>query len=536
MEAKVGKVLCSGPTNVAIDNFSQRLFLRSQAIVGRCNKGKEAGDPSCRRYKLVVRAYTPTHEQTAITSLLINPAVGNSATPTNAWKLPSKWKLHLSCAFWILLALGSRAAGRELHSDDPAFVHELRGRIAQRPDLGPLRSVAAGKITWPEFTKACSQKAYLDILEGLMETIVLHADLLCITPAASEYHKIYRDWKVIYARAIAVDEAACMSRADLCCIWGNTLMPCFLFGDPRQLPPTVLTKSDTLPNTDHLVNRFSNYGEVSAMAALLASGLPVYRLKVQLRMVQGMFDLVSSVIYPDIPFTYHASRAIQNPEFRVGHVIEAHFRAKFPALKAPKGMTLQPIFIHCQGSRVFEDPKTGSKRSRHQVKVGLDLLSEIVEKLSVNPKNVAVIAPYAANVKLINSKSMRDFYPALKGLPEAATIDSFQAQESIITLVIMGTAHPRPGPGFTQNKQCLNVLLTRQKCALLVVGDINVSDPFRKGTKEPLFKVENTAGEVSFVKAPALRAIYRGLKEAGRVVTVDVDAGKVGDPVKTQKG
>ncbi|RGP71948.1 DNA helicase [Fusarium sporotrichioides] len=537
MEAKIGKVLCSGPTNVAIDNFSHRLFARSRAITDRYNKGKAPGDPTRRRYKLVVRAYNPVHEQTAITSLLEDPESGDNAAPTSAWKLPSKWKLPLSCAFWVLLALGSPAAGCELHPGDPVFVHELRDRIVQRKDLIPLSEVAQGTITWEAFTQVYSPKQYMGTIEGLLFALVNKADLLCVTPAASEYHKNYREWKVVTARAVAIDEAACMSRADLCCVWGNTLLPCFLFGDPRQLPPTVLTKSDTLPNTDHLVNRFSSYGVVSAMSALMASGLPVYCLKVQLRMAHGMFDLVSSVIYPDVPFTYHASRAASNPEFKVGHEIEAHLHNKFPELSAPSEATLRPVFIHCEGSRVFTDPKTGSKRSRDQVTIALDLLNSMVEKLEIDPKDVAVIAPYAANVKLINS--MRRIYPALNALPDAATIDSFQGQESIITLVIMGTAHPQPGPGFTQNKQRLNVLLTRQKCALIIVGDINVANPFREDTKEPLFTVENTAGEVSFVKAPALRRIYRGLKGAGRVVAVNVkaDTGKVGDPgAKSKNG
>ncbi|KAF5231890.1 hypothetical protein FAUST_9026 [Fusarium austroamericanum] len=456
MEAKVGKVLCSGPTNVAIDNFSCRLSYRSQAIVDRYNKGK------------------------------------------------------------------GLAAGRELHPDDPVFVHELRDRIAQRNDLIPLSEFAQGKITCEEFTETFSQKQCMEAVEGFMSALVCNADFHCVTPAASQYHKSYREWKITAARAVAIDEAACMSRADLCCVWGNTLLSCFLFGDPRQLPSAVLTKSDTLTNTDHLVNRFSSYGKVSAVSALMASGLPVYRLKVQLRMVQGMFDLVSSVIYPDVPFTYHISRAATNPEFKVGHEIETYLGVKFPELGVPVDGALRPAFIHCEGSRVFQDPKTGSKRSRDQVKVGLDIIKGAVESLDIDPKDIVVISPYAANVKLINS--MRRTYPALHALPDTATIDSFQGQESIITLVIMGTAHPRPGPGFTQNKQRLNVLLTRQKCALIIVGDINVGNPFRKGTKQPIFTVETTTGEMSFVKAPALRAVYRGLKEAGLVVTVNVKA------------
>ncbi|RBR10167.1 uncharacterized protein FIESC28_09553 [Fusarium coffeatum] len=123
-----------------------------------------------------------------------------------------------------------------------------------------------------------------------------------------------------------------------------------------------------------------------------------------------------------------------------------------------------------------------------QVKVGLDLLNGSVKDLHIDPKEVAVIAPYAANVKLIIDETQL----------------SFRGQEGSITLNIMDTDHPRPGLGFTQNKQRLNVLLTRQKCALFIVDNINFGEPFRNSTEKPLFKVENSAGEI-FVKASALR-------------------------------
>ncbi|EHK15922.1 uncharacterized protein TRIVIDRAFT_9480, partial [Trichoderma virens Gv29-8] len=65
-------------------------------------------------------------------------------------------------------------------------------------------------------------------------------------------------------------------------------------------------------------------------------------------------------------------------------------------------------------------------------------------------------------------------YEALKGIPPPSTVDSFQGQENDIVIVVMGTAHPKPGPGFTSHEQRLNVMLTRHRCGLVVVGDINV--------------------------------------------------------------
>ena len=92
----------------------------------------------------------------------------------------------------------------------------------------------------------------------------------------------------------------------------------------------------------------------------------------------------------------------------------------------------------------------------------------------------------------------------MQALTDVATIGSVQGQESSIALNILDTDHPRPGPGFTQNKQRLNVFLTRHQCALSIVDNINFGEPFRNSTEKPPFKAENSAGEV-FVKASAPR-------------------------------
>ena len=55
-------------------------------------------------------------------------------------------------------------------------------------------------------------------VEGFLESLVRHADFLSVTPAASQYNKLYRDRKATDGRGAVTNEAACMSRADLCCV------------------------------------------------------------------------------------------------------------------------------------------------------------------------------------------------------------------------------------------------------------------------------------------------------------------------------
>ncbi|KAF4992306.1 hypothetical protein FDECE_13760 [Fusarium decemcellulare] len=546
MHAKVGKVLASGPTNVAVDNFAARIDKRAQAVVARCNKDRPAQDLTRRRHPLVVRAYNPNHENSALISLLQNPHYGDEAAPTSFWSEPSKWKLNLSCASWVLVLLRSPAAKRVLHPDDCQLLHDLQQALDDRADLAPLREVATGAISWQDF-KACEGSArMLEVVGAYISRITDCADILCITPAASA-NKSFKEWKSDKAEGVAIDEAANMHRADLYCVWGNTLLPCFLFGDPKQLPPVIMTFTDKEKGSENFVNRFAKDGRVSALGYIQGGGFPVYRLKTQLRMAQGMFDTVARIIYPDVPFTYAPSRAIGGPEFQVGRDLEAFAWTKFPDLKqAPTG-TLKPFFIHCEGSRVIKDPVTSSKRSPDQVKVALNFAAEFVTAKKVDPSRLSVIAPYAANVQVINSWRKKPEYAVLAGMGQAMTVDSFQGQENDIAIVVMGTS-TSSGCGFTADAQRLNVLLTRQKCGLVVVGDIYVAKSFEKGNGKGKGKgkgksrgpkgvemVELPSGEMAYVRVSELNQIYQDLHDSGRMAVVVVGKTEAEKPKTTNK-
>ncbi|KAL2673660.1 hypothetical protein Neosp_012103 [[Neocosmospora] mangrovei] len=542
MHAKLGKILCSAPTNVAIDNFSNRLDTRTRAVVERYNTGLQGGQAR-RRHVFVVRAYRPEQEAIAFETLLRNPDAGDGAVPKLLGRRAPKWRLHLSCAFWLLVLLRSPAV-RELHPDDSEELHEMQQAIDSHDGATLLRAVATGAIAWKEFKDADDYTGAMMVANDFLTSIPECAELLCTTSSCTETVKQYQLWKNSVARGVAVDEAANMHRADLYCIWGNTLLPCFLFGDPKQLPPTVMTSNQryktVLPRDDDsdidmdkkgepvcYINRFAKDAKISALQYLVSTGLPVYRLKTQLRMAKGLFDIAAKIIYPDVPFDYDPSReVVGNPEFQIGRDLEAFAQAKFPGLAECPAGTLKPFFIHCEGSWVFTDQTTGSRRSVDQVKVALDFAAEFVKNTEADPGKMVVITPYTANAQLVDRMRKRPEYACLSGMQETMTIDSFQGQENDIAIVVMSTAHPIPGPGFTGDSQRLNVMITRQKCGLVIVGDIYVGGEVvkgkRKGPVPTKFLVEGPNGEVSFVKAKALRELYKELHVSGRVAMVGV--------------
>ena len=87
---------------------------------------------------------------------------------------------------------------------------------------------------------------------------------------------------------------------------------------------------------------------------------------------------------------------------------------------------------------------------------------------------IAIIAPYKANVKLIERPGKKEaVYHKLATMSAASAVDSFQGKERDIVVVVMGTTE-KSGAGFTMDKHRLNVMFSRQKSGLVVFGDHDV--------------------------------------------------------------
>ncbi|KAF6807005.1 DNA helicase [Colletotrichum musicola] len=305
----------------------------------------------------------------------------------------------LSVAVWLLALLRSQATCvPDLEPEDKESLHGLRAYVDGCPDFSELREVATGTLPWAKFTMG------LIPLKGkvtaLMKTLVRDADFLCTTPAMSNNSVIYKEFKDRRAKGVVVDEAANMHRADLACVWGNTLLPCFLGGDPKQLPPAVMSYSEK-DLLDNVVHRFADDALISAQEFLLASGYPVYRLKTQLRMANGLFDWIADTVYGDVPYTYSDCCDINLPAFAVGRQLESFVAETYPKVARPPPGKLWPVFIDCVGSFVAVDKSTGSKSCRDQVKVALDFAANFVRAKNVDPARISILAPYSANADLL---------------------------------------------------------------------------------------------------------------------------------------
>ena len=68
LQAKVGKVLCSGPTDTAVDGFAYRLEKHTRDVTEKLSAGKSIDESNRYRRKLVVRPYSFDQELNAFRS------------------------------------------------------------------------------------------------------------------------------------------------------------------------------------------------------------------------------------------------------------------------------------------------------------------------------------------------------------------------------------------------------------------------------------------------------------------------------------
>jgi hypothetical protein len=251
-------------------------------------------------------------------------------------------------------------------------------------------------------------------------------------------------------------------------VWGNTLMPMIMAGDDKQLQPVVLSKAVKRPDGTP-VNRFAADGVVSPLLWMKIQGWPVFRLRIQWRMADGMFDLCHMLVYGDTELKYGPTCNIGLEDHAPGRELEDYLQRLYPKLKPPPNGQLYPAWIDCKGTFTVVHQATMSKSNRQQCEQALELLVGLIDDKhsNVSVNDLVIICPYKANADLVSrmlakSKVSNPFSPqvvfridqlqygSLKGMRAPATVDSYQGKESKIVCLIMGTTPP-VGTGFTKD-------------------------------------------------------------------------------------
>jgi len=209
-------------------------------------------------------------------------------------------------------------------------------------------------------------------------------------------------------------------------------------GDHKQLPPTVVSEEREL--------------KISLFEKLIPT-LPSSMLRIQYRMNEKIMNFSNQQFYQ--------GKLIAHPSVKDKTIADLN-------LKPPSHLQeiLDPtpvVFVDIQG-----EERLGERSKSYFNLEEANLTKEIVEELlEMGAKDIGVITPYNAQVKLIK-KMLED---RLEEGVEVKSVDGFQGREKEIVVISFVRSNSEGNIGFLKDLRRLNVALTRAKKKLICIGD-----------------------------------------------------------------
>lgn len=240
---------------------------------------------------------------------------------------------------------------------------------------------------------------------------------------------------------LVIDEA-CQSVEPGCWVPLRRADRLILAGDHLQLPPTIL--SDAARKEGYAVSMMerlvNHYGD-----------LVTRQLTVQYRMHEAIMGFSSQHFY--------------NNSLIADESVRTHVLSDLPRFR-PELMSDEPVtFIDTAGTGWQEEvePEGLSKRNPEEGQLVLRQVNALVEA-GLAPADIAVIAPYAAQVRWLRDHSIYDKL-------EIDTVDGFQGREKEAVVISLVRSNGIGEIGFLSDARRMNVALTRAKRKLIIAGD-----------------------------------------------------------------
>lgn len=312
--------------------------------------------------------------------------------------------------------------------------------------------------------------------------------IACTTTAAAKYTKHLHS---AAPRIVIVEEAGEILESHVLTALTPNTKQLVLIGDHQQLRPKVNNYVLTVEKGEgYDLNR-------SLFERLIRAGIPHTTLCQQHRMCPEISHLVRQLTYPDLidaPSTLNRDpiKGIQGRVVFIDH--------KQPELGA---------------SQVADRPYQGTTTSKQNVWEAAMVLKVVryMAQQGYGTSQQVVLTPYLGQLSLLRDELAKDNDPVLNdldafeliqaGLMSSATastlkrpiriasIDTYQGQESDIVIASLTRSNSSGDIGFMTSPERLNVLLSRARKALIIIGNSGTFLASRKGadTWRPFFKL-----------------------------------------------
>jgi superfamily I DNA and/or RNA helicase len=280
-------------------------------------------------------------------------------------------------------------------------------------------------------------RAEARLLEDQAVSAVLElADIICATTTFNDDLLEDRRFDLV-----VIDEA-CQSTEPGCWVPALRAERMVLAGDHCQLPPTVLS-------TEAAREGF----ETSLLERMvqLHGDRVTRQLNVQYRMHQQIMDF--------------SSRQFYRGSLEAHESVAQHLLRDLPTWNSVTVGDEPLSFIDTAGAGWEEEqePDGSSRWNPREAELVLKKVAEL-EAAGLATRDIAVIAPYAAQVRWLRDRAKRD---AL----EIDTVDGFQGREKEAVLISCVRSNSAGEIGFLADTRRMNVALTRARRKLILIGD-----------------------------------------------------------------
>ncbi|KAF8206569.1 P-loop containing nucleoside triphosphate hydrolase protein [Mycena galopus ATCC 62051] len=284
----------------------------------------------------------------------------------------------------------------------------------------------------------------------------------CTTTAAAKYTESIQSAS---PGVLLVEEAGEILESHVLTALGQTTEQLILIGDHRQLRPKVNNYSLTVEKGDgYDLNR-------SMFERLVLKGYPHQTLTQQHRMRPEISDLVRQLTYPNL---VDASSTRNRPDIR-GYLSDRR-----------------------------DMGSSSSKQNTFEIEMVLKIVKYLGQQ-GYGTDELVILTPYLGQLSLLKISLAKENDPILNDLDShelisaglmqpgssrmhnkpirLATIDNYQGEESDIVIVSLTRSNPNHDIGFMFSPERLNVLLSRARNSLVMIGNAATFKGARNGKK-----------------------------------------------------
>ena len=317
---------------------------------------------------------------------------------------------------------------RQLMNDAESLYRKIGKHTRAKPAQGARREMREEAKQLKQEARRLERQAVKDVLD--------QADVICAT---TTFDSDILDDRVFDS---AIIDEACQSTEPGC--WQPTLFAHRLIfaGDHQQLPPTVIS-------TDAAREGFS----MSMLESVVAKygDTVTTQLTVQYRMHHHIMDFSNREFYNG-SLDSHAS-------------VATHLLKDLDSVDDDTISNTAVTFVDTAGANWNDEiePDGQSKRNTKEADYVVRIARRLMQ-IGVDANDIAVIAPYAAQVRLLRQRM------DCQGI-EVDTVDGFQGREKEVVIISLVRSNTKGEIGFLADRRRMNVAMTRARRKLFIVGD-----------------------------------------------------------------